>query len=544
MTAPPVGGEPGSDTAPPQSPSGAGATFLVASGILLSRIAGFVRQRVFAHYFGATDAADAFSVAFRIPNLLQNLLGEGVLSGSFIPVYASLRAAGEDTERRRVAWAVLSLLVLASSFIVLLGVLLAPVLVDVISPGFSGAKRDLTITLVRILYPGAALLVWSAWCLGVLNSHGRFFLSYAAPVVWNAAMIVALVMRGPQSEEARLAVELAWASVIGSALVLLLQLPVVLTLLGGMRATLGRGSTHVRTVTRNFAPTLLGRGVVQLSAYVDIAIASLIASGAAALLSYAQMLYLLPVSLFGMSVTAAELPVMSSGRGTEEELGRHIRARLSAGLARIAFFVVPSAVAFLALGDVLSAILYRGGRFGAGETVWVWRALGGAALGLLAATSGRLYASAFYALRDARTPVRFALVRVAVSLVLGAALALALPRAADMHPLWGVAGLTLASSVGATIEFQLLRRALVQRLGDSGVSLRLGSLVLASLLAAATAWLIRWAFGDDAVTRIVPALVVVTAFGLTYLALTWQFGFRETRAVSSRLARLGRRRAE
>ncbi|MGH7712781.1 MAG: lipid II flippase MurJ, partial [Gemmatimonadaceae bacterium] len=178
---------PSSDAAP--IPSGGTAAVLVAAGILVSRLAGFVRQRVFAHFFGATDAADAFTVAFRIPNLLQNLLGEGVLSGSFIPVYATLRASGAERERREVASAVLWLLVLASAAIVLAGILLAPWLVDILSPGFEGGKRDLTITLVRILYPGAGLLVWSAWCLGVLNSHGRFFLSYAAPVVWNAAMI-------------------------------------------------------------------------------------------------------------------------------------------------------------------------------------------------------------------------------------------------------------------------------------------------------------------------------------------------------------------
>ncbi len=523
-------------------PSAAAPALFVAAGILASRLAGFVRQRVFAHFFGVTDAADAFSVAFRIPNLLQNLLGEGVLSGSFIPVYASLRARGDDRERRAVASAVLWLLILGSAGVVLAGVSLAPVLVDLISPGFSGAKRDLTITLVRILYPGAGLLVWSAWCLGVLNSHGRFFLSYAAPVVWNAAMIVALIMRGPGQAVSSLAIELAWASVIGSTLVLALQLPSVLRLLGGLRATLGRSSDHVRTVVRNFGPAVLGRGVVQVSAYVDIAIASLIASGAAAILSYAQMLYLLPVSLFGISVTAAELPAMSSGRGSDEEIARHVRTRLVGGLERIAFFVVPSAVAFLALGDLLAAILYRGGRFGAAESAWVWRALGGAALGLIAATSGRLYASAFYALRDTRTPVRFALARVALSLAVGVLLALALPRAFDLHPLWGVAGLTVASSAGAWIEFALLRRALSRRVGSAETSTRsAGKLWLAAALAAAVAWLVRIALGGRG--GLASAALVVLLYGAAYLLITWRFGFRQIAWAASRMARLRRGRA-
>src|SRR5688572_29459453 len=165
------------------------ASFLVAAGIFLSRIAGLVRQRVFAHYFGNSEAADAFGAAFRIPNLLQNLFGEGVLSASFIPVYARLLAEGDDEEAGRLAGAVVALLTLVTAVLVLAGVLATPWLIDLIAPGFEGEKRELTIRLVRVLFPGAGLLALSAWCLGVLNSHRRFFLSYISPVLWNVAMI-------------------------------------------------------------------------------------------------------------------------------------------------------------------------------------------------------------------------------------------------------------------------------------------------------------------------------------------------------------------
>src|SRR5262245_4039057 len=169
---------------------------MVAAGILLSRIIGLVRNRVFAHYFGTSDAADAFNAAFRIPNFLQNLFGEGVLSASFIPVYAGLRARGQEEEARTAAGVVAALLGLAVSVLVLAGVLLTPWLIDVIAPGFEGEKREATIRLVRILFPGAGLLVLSAWCLGILNSHGRFFLSYAAPVIWNLTIIATLIWFG------------------------------------------------------------------------------------------------------------------------------------------------------------------------------------------------------------------------------------------------------------------------------------------------------------------------------------------------------------
>jgi putative peptidoglycan lipid II flippase len=152
------------------------SSFLVAAGILLSRIAGLIRDRVFAHYFGNSDAADAFKAAFRIPNALSNLFGEGVLSASFIPVYAGLLARDEEEEARRTAGAVAALLALSTSILVLIGVLATPYLIDAIAPGFSGDKRELTIRLVRILFPGAGLLVLSAWCLGILNSHRRGFL--------------------------------------------------------------------------------------------------------------------------------------------------------------------------------------------------------------------------------------------------------------------------------------------------------------------------------------------------------------------------------
>ncbi len=171
----------------------------VGAGILLSRLAGIARSVLFAKYFGQrTEAADAFQIAFRIPNLLQNLFGEGALSASFIPVHSGLRARGEHEAAAHMARTFFAILAITISVLVLLGVLAAPLMVTLIAPGFTGAKRQLTIYLVRILFPGAGLLVASAWCLGVLNSHGKFFLSYTAPVAWNAAMIATMVYFGEQ----------------------------------------------------------------------------------------------------------------------------------------------------------------------------------------------------------------------------------------------------------------------------------------------------------------------------------------------------------
>ena len=518
---------------PPPAPGGARFATLVGAGILLSRIFGLVRQRVLAHYLGLSSSADAFSAGFRIPNLLQNLFGEGVLSASFIPVYSGLLARGQREDARRLAGAVFGVLSLIVAVVVLVGVLATPWLIDAIATGFTGEKRLLTIRIVRVLFPGMGLLALSAWCLGILNSHRRFFLPYVAPVLWNIAIIVSLFVYGGRVADAELAVVAAWGSVAGSALQLLVQLPLVLRLVGGMRPTLER-TVHLRTVGRNFAPAFLGRGVVQIGAYVDTLIASLLPTGAVAALMSAQMLYTLPVSLFGMSISAAELPEMASDAARDDAVAERLGARLHTGLRRIAFFVVPSAAALLVLGDVLAAALFETGEFTRGDSVYVWALLAGAAVGLLASTTGRLYSSAFYALHDTRTPLRFAAVRVGIGVALGAVLALLAPAWLGIAPRWGAAGITLASSIGAWAELVLLRSALRARLGvdrrSPDVTARLWA---CSAVAALAAWGVKLLV--DTMHPWIVAALVVGAFGVIYLATTAALGIEQARALFARL---------
>lgn len=513
--------------------------FLVASGIFTSRIAGLVRQRVFAHYFGLSAAADVFSAAFRIPNFLQNVFGEGVLSASFIPVYARLLAHDDEDEAGRVAGAIATLLALIVAVIVLVGVVAAPALTGILAGGFEGEKRALTVRLVRILFPGAGLLVLSAWCLGILNSHRRFLLSYTAPVIWNVAMIATLIAGGRtvagRSLET-LALWLAWGSVIGSALQFLVQLPAVLRLVPRLQLALGRGNPHVREVTRSFGPVFIGRGVSQISAFVDVVIASYLPTGAVTAISNAQTLYMLPVSLFGMAVSAAELPAMSAVGGDEASVAAVLRARVAAGLRRLVFFVVPSGVAFLAIGDVLATIVFRSGRFTSADARYVWAILAGSAVGLLAATSGRLYSSVLYARRDTRTPLRFAIVRVALTIALGYIFALHLPRWLGLSPRWGASGLTASAGLAAWVEFALLRRAVQARIGQVDVSRRNLALVyLSALVAAAVAWT-EWRLMRG-LPRFPSAVLTTAIYGAVYLGMTALFRIPEASALVARVAR-------
>ena len=510
--------------------------FLVAAGIFLSRVAGLIRDRVFAHYFGNSDAADVFKAAFRIPNFLQNMFGEGVLSASFIPVYASLLARGDKEEARKTAGAVAALLTLSTSILVLLGVLTAPWLIDAIAPGFQGEKRELTILLVRILFPGAGLLVASAWCLGVLNSHRKFFLSYTAPVLWNIAMIAGMLSFGAGRAQNSLVIITAWASVVGSALQVLVQLPMVFKLLGGLKLSLAHQAEHVRTVVRNFFPVFVGRGVVQISAYIDAFLASWLPTGAVSALAYAQTLYTLPVSLFGMSVSAAELPVMSGALGAADEVAGILRARINTGLRQIAFLVVPSVVGFLALGDVIVAAIYQSGRFTHADVIYVWGILAGSTVGLLASTLGRLYSSGYYALRDTRTPLRFAVVRVLLTTLLGYLAALPLPRLLGIDPRWGVAGLTISAGIASWVEFILLQRGIRRRIGQVGAPIAfLAQVWIAALIAAAAARGLLIAIGHRG--PIVLAVIVLSVYGILFFGVSTLLKLPEAQAMLGILRR-------
>ncbi len=275
----------------------------------------------------------------------------------------------------------------------------------------------------------------------------------------------------------------------------------------------------MRTVVRNFAPVFVSRGVVQLSAYVDSLLASFLPTGALAALAYAQTIYMLPVSLFGMSVSAAELPEMSSEVAGMKNRYTALRARLNTGLKRISYFVVPSAMALLALGDVVAAAIYQTGRFTHADARYLWGILAGSGVGLLASTLGRLYSSTFYALRDTRTPLRFAIIRVSLTTILGYLAALPLPRYLGVEQRWGAAGLTITAGLAAWVEFTLLRRALNRRIGFTGLPASYAAGIWGvALAAAALGWGVHLLIGSR--HPIYTGVAVLGAYGLAYLGGT------------------------
>ena len=507
----------------------------VAIGIFVSRVFGIVRQMLMARFLGVTAEADSFAAAFKVTNFLQNLFGEGALSASFIPVYSKL-VKDDPEEAGRVAGAIGALLVLVVSLIVLVGIIATPALIPLIAKGFDPRRRELTILYTRILFPGAGIFVISAWCLGILNTHGKFLLSYMAPVVWNIIMIGALLLAGPRQGVGDLATTVAWASVIAATLQFLVQVPGTLLVAKHLKVSADGRSPHVRTVVRNFGPAFISRGVVQISSYIDNWLATFLPQGMVATFGYASAITVLPVSLFGMSISAAALPAMSTAGGDEAEVATFLRGSLTGGLRKVAYFVVPSAAAFLAFGDVMAAFLFQRGLFTPENSRYAWGILAGAAVGLLASTMGRLYSSTYYALRDTKTPLRFALLRVLLTTVLGYVFALWLPPRIGLDPHWGAAGLALSSSTAGWVEFSLLRSRLNRRIGRTGVPGRfLLSLWAAAGVAVIAGWeMRRLAQGHGPVAT---GLLVLGTYGIVFVLMTVALGIPEARVALTRFSR-------
>ena len=484
----------------------------VAGGILVTRVLGYVRERVFAHYFGNGAAADAFRAALRIPNALRNLLGEGTLSASFIPVYARLNEQNKDAARA-LAGAILGLLLLASGLLAVLGIAFAPAITTLVAQGFDAPRRELTIVLVRILFPMTGLMVVSAWCLGILNTHRRFFLPYAAPALWNIAGIAAMVgaavwLKGEGLYGLSLA--LAWGTVAGSVLQIAIQLPTCWRLLQGIPLRVSLAPEGVSSVIIAWLPLVLGAGVAQISGLVDTFLGSFTGEGGLASLGYAQLVQVLPISMFGVAVTAVALPELSRD-ALGERANEQLRARIAVGFRRIAYFVIPSAFAFVALGPTIIGLLFQTGRFHAADTQLVGGVLAAYGIGLLGQSTVKLFASGFYALRDTRTPVLIAI----VSLVVSGLLSWLFMRR------FGPAGIALGSSIGGTLNTVLNLRELDRRIG--AVLQRpewraLGLVVLAGLSAAAVA------YGADQLVAawrpVARGSAVLGIFGVAYGALT------------------------
>lgn len=537
----------------------------VAAGMVASRLLGLVRESVALGFFGIGAHTDVLQAAFRLPNILQNLLGEGTMSAAFIPVYSRLLQEGRERDAGRFAGSILGLLIVLVSTVVLVGIILARPVVSLLLFGWTADaekmeagtmvidRLELTVQAVKIMFPMAGILVISAWALGVLNSHRRFFLPYFAPVLWNVAIISGLFVGAYVFSTDSLVDVRSLASLntilfaafvgalVGGVFQLAVQVPSVIRVLRGFRLSWSTRVDGVRAALKAFGPAVVGRGVAQLSAYLDLILASLLAVGAVAALRPALILYLLPTSLFGLSVAAAELPTLSRvGAGRMPEFFRRMRTMIRQSM----FLAIPTALGYLAFGYVIVGGIFRSGQFGVEDNVLVYVVLAAYSLGLLATIIGRLLQNGYWALGDTATPAKLAALRLVVSACAAVPLMLYLDRWSVLEVMgqstgqlhFGAVGLALGASVAAWMEVFLLQRRLRSAAGMLELPwrrmVRLGVLAITAAVPAAAVWLVLppW-------PPLVLASLVVSLYAALYLALASVLRLDELQAWAGRLWR-------
>jgi putative peptidoglycan lipid II flippase len=447
-----------------------GAVGVIAAATLGSRLLGYVRDMVIAHAFGAGPATDAFFVAFRIPNLLRRLLGEGALSTAVIPVFSEhlARHGPEGFARmlRAVAGAALCVLGLAAAS----GMLLAPWIVAVMAPGWTDepGQLELAVRLTRMMFPYVLLVGLGALATGVLNVHHRFFAAAAGPAVLNVALIGCVLGLSGRLDPPILA--LAVGVLVGGLGQVLVQLPEVRGLGLPLLPSTEWRHPAIRVIALRLAPAVFGLAAVHVTVLVNTLLASLLPAGTVSALYYADRVMEFPLGVFGIALATAALPGMAVQAARGERRG--LAVTLGWALRLSAAVSVPAAVGLLALAGPIVRLLFQRGEFGAPEALVTAQALMGYAVGLPAFAATRLAAQTFYALGDTATPVRVGLGAVGVNV----ALALVL-----MWPLGG-AGLALASSLSAWVNLGLLAALLRHRLGPLGRP-ALGASALRTLVA-------------------------------------------------------------
>jgi len=483
------------------------STSVLALTIGLSRLLGFVRDLLMARLFGTLASAQAFVVAFRLPNLFRDLVAEGAVTSAFVPVLSWYRAKGEDEEFWRLSQAFLARIVIVFCLLGLAGTLGAPLIVRIIAPGFAAdpGKFALTVRLTRVLFPFITLVGLWAYFMGLLNSLRHFAMPALGPAILNVAMIIACLWFVPRVNPGVLA--LAVSVIIGGVVQLAVQVPVAMRL--GFRWRWRWAHEGSSRIMRLLGPRMLGSAAYQASVLIDTALASLssvVGEGAVAALYFANRLVQLPLALFGTATAQASLPSLAE-QAAHNDLAA-FRATLLSVIRMVGFVILPASVGLVVLAFPIVGGLFERGAFDHRSTVMTSQAVICYSFGLLAYSVSKVMTGAFYALHDTRTPVKLAIeasvMNVLVSLTL-------------MWPLQ-VSGLALAAAITNSLNAYRLTRHMEARLGAPLLGPTLGPLIrqlAAALLMGLGCWGL-WRVGHGAVSPIIALPVVILLGGLFY----------------------------
>ncbi|HWQ68469.1 MAG TPA: murein biosynthesis integral membrane protein MurJ [Patescibacteria group bacterium] len=429
------------------------AAGVVSGATLLSRILGFVRDLIIARSFGAGTATDAFFAAFRLPNMLRELLGEGALSAAFIPVFTeSFRTRGREGAWR-LAWTALTLLALLLVAVSIAGILLAPWLIRLIAPGFQAvpSKLHLAVSLTRMMFPYILFIGVAALFMAILNSQGHFATPALSPSMLNIAMIGCALYLTPYMEPPILA--LAIGVLIGGVGQLLIQIPAIWKRSRGAHWSIDVGDPAVGQITRLMAPGIAGLAITQINVFIGTLLASLMGEGGISILYYAFRLIQLPIGLFGVAIATVAFPTMAR-QAANRSLGE-VAATVAYAIRLVLFVTLPSMVGLMVFRIPIIQILFERGAFDRTVTLATAEVVLFYAFGLGAYVSNRILVPAFYSLQDTATPVKIGMVTVIVNIALSLLL---------MQPM-GLAGLALATALSSFVNLGLLLIALQRRLG-------------------------------------------------------------------------------
>ncbi|MDD5432428.1 MAG: murein biosynthesis integral membrane protein MurJ [Candidatus Omnitrophica bacterium] len=429
-----------------------------------SRVLGFIRDIIIARLFGVYIYAQAFVIAFKIPNLFRDLVGEGASNAAIVPVFSEYNAKHTKEEFWELANVVLNLLLVVVSLITILGIIFSPVIVRLIAPGFIAFpdKLEVTIRLNRIIFPYILLISLAAYSMGILNSLKHFAVPAFAPCLLNISIIVFALLFGEGIKG------LALGVLVGGVLQLAIQIPVLYK--KGFRLNLFKRFKHpaAKTIGKLMVPRVFSSGIYQLNNFVDSIFGSLawiVGDGGVAVLYFSYRLIQFPLGIFSFALSQAILPTFSV-QALEDDLSK-LRKTLSWGLRAIAFVLIPASAAFMSLSKIIVTSIFQGGRFDTASSILTADALFYFSIGLFAYGATKVLQSCFFALKDTVTPMKLAFLALILNIILNFVF---------MYPL-KIAGIALATSISGTVTFVLMVVLLKKKLGDFEIARVINSLI-------------------------------------------------------------------
>jgi len=441
------------------------AATTIGMGTFLSRILGFLRDMVIAHFFGAGMAADAFFVAFRIPNLWRRLVGEGSLTISFIPIYTEYLTQKSEEESREVTHIAFTIAGIVLLVLTVLGILFSSILIQIIAPGFTRVpeKFQLTVTLNQIIFPYLFFMGLFALCMGILNSLRHFFAPAIAPIFLNISIIASVFLFYHAFQRPVMA--LAVGVLAGGVIQFLFQIPFFLKKRISFRFNFNFRHPAIKRIGYLMVPGLIGSAVYQLNVFIDTIFASFLPGGSVSYLYFADRLMEFPLGIFAFAIGMASLPSLS-GLATKGKM-EEFKEALSFTFRLVSFISIPAMVGLIVLKTPIINLLFQRGLFDYSATVMTAKALLFYSVGLWAIAGSRIIVPAFYSLQDTWTPLKIALICLGANVIFNSIL---------IYPMKH-AGLALATSLSSTLNLILLFRKLIPKLGGINIKENIRSLL-------------------------------------------------------------------